>query len=538
MSAEMENRSAEMGKKKPETEGREGKVWLVGAGCGGPELITVKGLALLQSCDVLLYDSLLAKELLRQTRPDCERIDVGKRYGKRAVSQEEINALMIRKAREGKMVVRLKGGDPYVFGRGGEEMLALMEEGIACEEVPGISSAFAAPAAAGIPVTHRGLSRSVTVLTASSLTDGAERLTETDYEALARLSGTLVILMGMHHLEELTDRLTRAGMPPDLPAAVVMEGATDRQRWVRAPISELAGAARQAGLKAPAVIVIGRTAALRLAVLTGPLSGIRIGVTGTEGFAGRLAEALRRQGAHTVDLSFLETVSTKEPLSDFSPFSWLVFTSPNGIVLFLEKMKKERRDLRSLAGKKIAVIGPGTGDALEKSGILYDLMPAIHDAGHLGQALAEKMKAGEKALLLRSGLGSPALTDALSRAGREYLEFPLYELRENPERRAAAFHRLEEGHLDYLLFGSASGVRSFLDGFWTDAEGTAPADRITPGKGCPPRIGCIGPQCRLAWEQNRKRAGQPLPEAFTAKEFSIDGLVRAVILDRERRNGE
>ena len=180
---------------------QSGKVWLVGAGCGGPELITVKGLSLVESCDVLLYDSLSTKELLERARPDCERIDVGKRYGGQAVSQEEINRLLVQKAGEGKRVVRLKGGDPYVFGRGGEEMLALQEAGIACEEVPGISSAIAAPAAAGIPVTHRGLSRSVTVLTASSLTEGEERMTEADYGALARLSGTLVILMGMHHLK-------------------------------------------------------------------------------------------------------------------------------------------------------------------------------------------------------------------------------------------------------------------------------------------------------------------------------------------------
>ena len=178
---------------------QSGKVWLVGAGCGGPELITVKGLSLVESCDVLLYDSLSAKEFLERARPDCERIDVGKRYGGQAVSQEEINRLLVQKAGEGKRVVRLKGGDPYVFGRGGEEMLALQEAGIACEEVPGISSAIAAPAAAGIPVTHRGLSRSVTVLTASSLTEGEERMTEADYGALARLSGTLVILMDSGH---------------------------------------------------------------------------------------------------------------------------------------------------------------------------------------------------------------------------------------------------------------------------------------------------------------------------------------------------
>ena len=534
-----------------------GKVWLVGAGCGGPELITVKGLSLVKSCDVLLYDSLSAKELLDRARPDCERIDVGKWYGGRAASQEEINRLLIQKAQEGKTVVRLKGGDPYVFGRGGEEMLALLEAGIACEEVPGISSAFAAPAAAGIPVTHRGLSRSVTVLTASSLTEGAEQLTEADYEALARLSGTLVILMGMHHLKELTDRLIGAGMSPSRPAAVVMEGATKRHRWVRAPLERLAEEAVRTGLKAPSVIVIGETASLHLAPMSfsetdalpqgasepqacGPLSGARVAVTGTDGFAARLSTALRKQGAETVDLSFLETVPTEQPLPEISGFSWLVFTSPNGVRLFQKKMRQERRDLRGLAGKKIAVIGPGTGEALEESGLFYDLMPQIHDAAHLGAALAERMEGKERALLLRSELGSPALTRELSAAGREYHDFPLYELRAKPEQREEAFRRLREAQPDYLLFGSASGVRSFVEGLIQSA------DRATLQRalhcGPLPRVGCIGPQCLAAWEEEKGRLKQllpKLPEAFTAEEFNIDGLIRAVAEDRVRlRNGD
>ena len=534
-----------------------GKVWLVGAGCGGPELITVKGLSLVESCDVLLYDSLSAKELLDRTRPDCERIDVGKRYGGRAASQEEINRLLIQKAQEGKTVVRLKGGDPYVFGRGGEEMLALLEAGIACEEVPGISSAFAAPAAAGIPVTHRGLSRSVTVLTASSLTEGAEQMTGADYEALARLSGTLVILMGMHHLKELTDRLIGAGMSPSCPAAVVMEGATKRQRWVRAPLEKLEEEAVRTGLKAPSVIVIGETASLHLAPMSfsetdalpqgaseqqacGPLSGACVAVTGTDGFAARLSVALRKQGAETVDLSFLETVPTEQPLPEISGFSWLVFTSPNGVRLFQKKMRQERRDLRGLAGKKIAVIGPGTGEALEESGLFYDLMPQIHDAAHLGAALAGRMEGKERALLLRSELGSPALTRELSAAGREYQDFPLYELRAKPEQREEAFRRLREAQPDYLLFGSASGVRSFVEGLIQSA------DRATLQRalhcGPLPRVGCIGPQCLAAWEEEKGRLKQflpKLPEAFTAEEFNIDGLIRAVAEDRVRlRNGD
>ena len=540
-----------------------GKVWLVGAGCGGPELITVKGLSLIRGCDVLLYDSLAAKELIHETKPGCERIDVGKRYGGKVFLQGEIHALMIRRAKEGKTVVRLKGGDPYVFGRGGEEMLALMGAGIPCEEVPGISSAFAAPAAAGIPVTHRGMSRSVTVMTASSLTGGGERLTETDYGALARLSGTLVILMGMHHLKELTDLLLEEGMPPGLPAAVVMEGATERQRCVRAPLGELAREACLAGLAASSAIVIGRTAALELPEMTfpeaalfpdadpenegalqaaGSLCGVRVGVTGTKDFAKRLSDALRIQGAQTLDLSFLETVSAGGPLPDLDPWSWLVFTSPNGVRLFLEKMREGRRDLRTLAGKRIAAIGPGPGAALAGSGLYCDLMPKIHDAVHLGKILAEQMGEREKALLFRSETGSPALLRELSRGGKEFLDFSLYGLREDPERKKEAFRMLKEQPLDYLLFGSASGVKSFLDGLEECFRGKESLE--APASGLPAlpwRAGCIGPWCRKAWEEETGRPGRfpaKLPEAFMAEEFSIDGLVRAVAADWRTRRPE
>ena len=260
---------------------------------------------------------------------------------------------------------------------------------------------------------------------------------------------------------------------------------------------------------------------------SGPLSGVRVGVTGTAGFAARLGAALGKQGAETVELGFLETVPTERSLPELSGFSWLVFTSPNGVRIFLEKMKQERRDLRTLVGKRIAVIGPGTEETLAEGGLIFDLMPEIHDASHLGAALAERMGPGERALLLRSELGSPALTQKLSEAGREYRDFAVYELREKPGQREEAFRRLRENPPDYLLFGSASGVRSFVDGLIQSA----------PRCGSLPRIGCIGPQCRAAWEEEKGRLKQiltRLPEAFTAEEFNIDGLVRAVNADWEK----
>ncbi|MDY4855140.1 MAG: uroporphyrinogen-III C-methyltransferase, partial [Candidatus Ventricola sp.] len=224
-----------------------GEVWLVGAGCGAADLITVRGLRLIQRCDAIVYDDLIDEALLREAPVHAERVYMGKRSGHHSAPQAEICAELIRQARLGRMVVRLKGGDPYVFGRGGEEMLVLKDEGIPCEEIPGITSAIAAPAAAGIPVTHRQCSRMVTILTASAINSEGkkEALTQVDYKALAQLQGTLVVLMGMHHLEELALKLMEAGKSPETPAAVIMEGATIRQRSVRATLGTIAKTAAE-----------------------------------------------------------------------------------------------------------------------------------------------------------------------------------------------------------------------------------------------------------------------------------------------------
>ena len=244
----------------------EGKVYLTGGGCGDAGLLTLRALEVLRGCDVVVYDSLVSEELLKWCPANCEKIYVGKRYGSHAKKQSEINALLVEQARAGKTVVRLKGGDPYVFGRGGEEFLALTEAGICCEEIPGISSAIAVPAAAGIPVTHRGMAASVTVVTGTAAEENGQARLKLDFDTLARLEGTLVILMGMHHLAEIVTELLAAGKDRNTPCAIVMEGTTERQRVLRAPLFELpAGAAKQ-GFTAPAVIVVGAVAKLELMI--------------------------------------------------------------------------------------------------------------------------------------------------------------------------------------------------------------------------------------------------------------------------------
>lgn len=511
-------------------EKKKGKVYLVGAGCGEADLITVRGLACLRRCDVVLYDSLTAAQLLEQTPLSCEKINVGKRYAGKAMPQEEINRLLLEKAKEGKVVVRLKGGDPYVFGRGGEEMLALQEEGIACEEIPGITSAIAAPASAGIPVTHRQCSRMVTILTASSVSGEGkqESLTPIDYKALASLEGTLVILMGMHHLKELAGKLMEAGKRGDTPAAVIMDGATDRQRSVRATLETLAETVEKAGLKPPAVIVIGEVAALSLSAGTaqGELAGLRVAVTGTEGFSARLAEKLKEQGASVIDCSFLHAVPTKERLPELDGYSWLCFTSPNGVAHFFSKLREEKRDLRTLSGMRIAVIGPGTKSRLEEYGFYADAMPSVYDAAHLGLLVSSLAEKEEKILICRADKGSRELTRNLEQAGISYTDFPLYELKADREKRREAVRNAAEA--DYLLFGSASGVETFRDGLLE--EKTELPERVT--------IACIGEKCAGKLQEIQLR--NPLSGGtLVAEEFTTEGLVRCVINEEKaRRTGK
>lgn len=533
---------------------KKGSVVLAGAGCGDPELLTLKALRFLAECEVLVYDSLVDSRILRHVPCGCEKIHVGKRFGKHSMSQEEINKILIRKALDGKRVVRLKGGDPYVFGRGGEEFLALQKAGINCMEVPGITSAIAAPAAAGIPVTHRKIARSVTVLTGTTLDESG-----LDYETLSRLDGTLVILMGMHRLKEITRGLTAAGMAPDMPAAVIMEGGLPGQKCVRGPVGSIAELSEEAGLTSPAVIVIGQTASFFLtgsgtedergqveaagrfwergslyaeksrmtAVPSGeadgpdlPLSGLRVGVTGTAAFAQKLSAALEEDGAKPVDMAFLQAVKTREPLPDLSAASWLVFTSSNGVRIFFEKMREEQRDFRILGGRKFAVIGPGTKKMLEEYGFYADYMPEIYDASHLAEGLTERILAQDmwetcsypgKTVFLRAANSNPVLAQVFSKKGLQFADFPLYGLRVEEEKRG----NLRRTEVDYLVFGSGMGVRTWME------DKTLPVPEI--------KYVCIGEQCAEAL------AAEGITDCLTGEPHTVEGILCSLRREQEKR---
>lgn len=519
---------------------KNGMVSLVGAGCGDPEFLTQKALGRLKGCEVLIYDSLVSEQIVAQAPGECEKIYVGKRYGRHAMKQEEINVLLIQKAREGKRVVRLKGGDPYVFGRGGEEFWALLDAGIDCEEIPGITSCIAVPAAAGIPVTHRGLSRSFTVITGTTAKgDGAEAL-QMDFETLARLEGTLVILMGVHHLKEIADGLMAAGKEPATPCAVIMEGTTDRQKCVRSPLHAIAAQTLEAGIKPPAVIVVGAVAQMELVGSPAakkkecalPLCKITAGVIGTPRFVEKLSRALREKGASVCDMGFMQVRENGASLPGLSRYGWLVFTSPNGARIFLDKMKREKRDLREIGSSKIAVIGPGTAQVFREAGIYADYMPQTYDAAHLAEGLTERILAQDEqnpagnsaagpALFLRAAGGSEKLPLVFQEKGLPFAEFELYEIGVDEKRREQV---LEETP-DYLVFGAGSGVRAYFEGMQKALGKRALPDGISEEKVSlqkHPRFVCMGKACS-------EELGRFTKEEFlVAQESSIEGVVDCI----------
>ncbi len=475
------------------TQTGQGEVYLVGAGCGPSDLITLRGLRVLAAADAVVYDALMDPDLLQMAREDAEKIPAGKRSGHHSMPQGEINALLIELARQGKTVCRLKGGDPFVFGRGGEEAEALRAAGIFCEEIPGITSAVAIPAAAGIPVTHRGASRSFHVITAHTA-GTADGLPE-NLEQLAGLEGTLVFLMGLKNLPAIVRRLLKAGMPPETPAAVCGVQA------VRGTLENIAQKAEK--MQPPAVIVIGGSAGLDLWQDRGALHGITVGLTGTAEFRARVRQAFAGQGADTVDVqrSLITPCCTGEQLDQVlnSMPGWIVFTSPNGVETFFSLLRRRTFDLRRFAGTKFAVVGPRTAESLESHGIRPDLIPEKHDTASLAKELARACRTSS-VLLASAQNCSPAPRLALEKAGIACRTLTLYTTETLPP---------QPLDVDYLVFGSAGGVHAYFG-----AGGRPPLKAAV----------CIG--AVTAAEASR------YARTLTAQDTLAPSLVQAVLADR------
>ena len=447
---------------------QKGKVYLVGAGPGDPGLITVKGLKLLRRVDVIVYDQLASTDFLREARTDAELIYVGKKAGDHALPQDGINRLLVDLAKEGKTVVRLKGGDPFVFGRGGEEVEVLAAAGLPFEVVPGVTSAVAVPAYAGIPVTHRGLASLVTFITGHE--DPTKADSDIPWDVLAKTQGTLVFLMGVKNLAENCRRLVQGGRSPDTPAAVIQSGTLPTQRTVTGVLSDIAEVAQAADIKPPAILVVGEVAALRERLAwweTRPLSGKVAVVTRTREQASALSDLLAAAGARCLEIPTLEIL----PPNDFGPldaalqnladYHWLVFTSANGVNAFIKRLFDQALDLRALGHLKLAAIGPATALALEHFGLIADVVPTRFVAEDLAAVLLPLIKPGEKVLLARAQVAREVLPETLTAHGAQVDVVPVYQAQRPLAVPPEAMPFIDAGQVDILTFASSATVHNF-----------------------------------------------------------------------------
>ena len=442
-----------------------GKVTLVGAGPGGRELLTLAGAAAIEKADAVVFDRLVNEDILGLIPETAVRVNVGKENNHHPVPQDQINEILVRLAKEGKNVVRLKGGDCYLFGRGGEECEYLLENGVPFQVIPGVTSALAAPAFAGIPVTHRDFCSSVHIITAHAR---AGKPLQIDFDSLVKEGGTLVFLMGLNALEQVMAGLLAAHIAPDMPAAVIENGTRGNQRKVVATVSDLAPQVRAAGLKSPALIIVGKVCTLsdRLDWFTPlPLHGKTVVVTRPRERAGTLAARLRELGANIIEAPCIETVEREnvQPLADAlrQKHDWAVFTSPAGVHAAVHALAKLGRDLRALYGMKLAAIGRGTADALAGYGLTADLIPAQYDGEHLADALTAAMPQGGAALLLRAAAGGQILPEKLKAAGVYVTDVPLYDTEYSCAKADELRAMLEQGAADIVTFTSMSTVEGF-----------------------------------------------------------------------------
>lgn len=501
---------------------KQGEVILVGAGPGDPELLTEKAIRYIRCADAIVYDALACPSVLNLAKPSCQLIYAGKHAGQHAMQQEETNRLLAKLAADGMLVVRLKGGDPFVFGRGGEEAEVLQTAGIPFIIVPGVSSCYSVPAYAGIPVTHRAYASSFHVITGHKK---AGIMEEPDYARLAKLDGTLIFLMSLRNLPRIAAQLIRHGMSPETPAAVIQQGTTARQKTAAAMLGTIAEEALRAGIRTPAMTVIGPVAQLRESLRwfeKGALFGKRIVATGTPAHTEKTAHYLRQYGAETIEVSLIHTTQPEPGLLrqiDWSRYTWLVLTSSNGVSLLFDGLKRDGVDLRQLLHLKFAVIGKGTAEALAQQGIQADRIPEQFESRYLADALIPELTPSDRVLLLRAENGSPVLAERLKVAGAAFDSVSLYRTETDTRKKQLLDAALEDA--DYLFFASTSAVRAYAQ-LRGDQAGV-----------CPAKIVSIGPvTTRTARELG-------IPVAMTAEQADISGMTACVLADAgERRESE
>ena len=499
-----------------------GKVYLVGAGPGDAGLLTLRGAELLRQADVVVYDALVNRELLTLAPQSAEIIYGGKRSNDHAIPQDELNQLLIEKAKEGKKVVRLKGGDPYIFGRGGEEAVELQHEKIEFEVIPGISSIVAAPNYAGIPLTHRDHCSSFTVITGHE--DPEKKETAVDWARLAQESGTKVVLMGVERIGKIADNLMNQGLAKDTPVAMVRWGTTGRQKTISGTLETIADIVLKTKFKAPAVTIIGTVSKLRKSLNwfeNRQLFGQRIVVTRTRKQASKLTHTLKELGAEVLEIPTIKIVppSDNEPviqsITGIGSYDWIIFTSPNGVIHFFDYFFKAYRDIREIGNIRFAAVGPATAKKLENLNLAIDLMPKVYTAEAAANALLKYQNVENvNVLLARAEESNSELPKLLEAQGAIVDDIAFYKTVPETEDRNGAVEAFEEGGANWITFASSSAVKNFDARF----------ELVKICKSNPElKLASIGPETTKALRELE------LTPTVEAKDHTIKGLSKALL---------
>jgi len=471
---------------------KTGKVYLVGAGPGDPKLLTLRGKECLEQADVVLYDYLANPILLEHARPEAERIYVGRRGRGEYGDQQEINRLMIEHARAGRVVVRLKGGDPFVFGRGGEEAEAVAEAGLPFEVVPGVTAALAAPAYAGIPVTHRTLASSVAFVTGHE--DPMKPSPTVEWDRLASTTGTVVFLMGMKNLPSIVAHLTASGRPVSTPVALIRWGTRAEQQTIIGTLADIVKKAEAVRLEPPTVIVVGEVVRLREKLNwfeSRPLFGTTVLVTRPREQAGEFADLLTAYGAHVIAFPTIAIIPPADwgpldrALADLAGYDWIVLTSVNGVRFFFERLRALGRDVRAVGHTRFCAIGPRTAEALASRGFRADLVPAEYQAEGILEAFKKENLKGARVLLPRAEVARDLLPDELRGRGAKVTVVVAYRTI-RPETDAESIKaQLQRGAIGVVTFTSSSSVRNYVELFADQHDACALTANAV--------VACIGP---------------------------------------------
>lgn len=497
-----------------------GMVYLIGAGPGDLKLITVKGLECLQKADTIVYDRLANPRLLSYCQKNAEFIYVGKLPDRHTLKQEEINQLLVDKAQEGKIVARLKGGDPFVFGRGGEEAEVLKEANIPFEIVPGITSAISVPAYAGIPVTHRDFTSTFTVITGHE--DPLKEESNINWQRLSQDPGTLIFLMGVGNLPKIVDKLINNGKSKNTPIALIRWGTRPEQKVLTGSLTNIVEKVNQAGFTSPAIIIVGQVVTLREKLQwfeNKPFFGKRFLVTRSREQASVLSEKIEILGGEAWEYP---TIAIEQPLDyslldksikNIDQFDWLIFTSVNGVKSFFKRLRDLKQDIRQLGKVKICAIGPKTQETLENRGLIVDFMPEKFQAEYIIEGLKGILHPGQKVLLPRADIGRPILVEGLEELGVNVTEVTAYRTVLGSRDNSILLEKLENKEIQVITFTSSSTVKNFIKLIKNND-----IEKLLKGI----TIACIGP----ITANTAKEMG--LNVDILADKYTIDGLVEAI----------